>query len=236
MQQLKVTIRSIALLLIALASPILPAQAGQAAGLKGRFSHPLNINNPYSPLVAGTIFVYDGTVDGKRSHERFIVTRQTKTVRGVTTRVVDDRDYENGVLVEQTFDWFAQDDAGNVWYFGEFATQYENGKVVGHEGSWRAGTNGASEGIIMEAHPKVGDTYPQEVAPGVGADKATVVSLNKSLCVPYGCFSRVLETKEFSPLEPGVIENKYYALGVGQIKAVMVKGGSEASTLTTVRK
>jgi hypothetical protein len=133
-----------------------------------------------------------------------------------------------------TLDWFAQDNAGNVWYFGEFATEFKNGKVIGHDGSWEAGVDGAKAGIVMEAKPKVGDTYQQELAPGVAEDMATVLSLKESVCVPYGCFSNVLKTRDFSPLEPGVAENKYYAPGVGQIKTVMVEGGSEVSELVDV--
>jgi hypothetical protein len=168
------------------------------------------------------------------THGEFVVTGQTKTIMGVDTRVIHDTHWEAGKVVEITDDWFAQDDAGNVWYLGEFSSEYKNGKLVGHKGSWEAGKNGAQAGIVMEANPKVGDTYQQEVAPGIAEDQATVLSLTESVCVPYGCFSNVLKTKESTPLEPSVAEHKYYAPGVGQIKSVMVQGGSEESNLVNI--
>ena len=217
------------------------AAASQPTFDKDNFHHPLDITNQYMPLEPGTTFVYAGTSGRKhtregrkRTREAFVVTDRTKTILDVETRVIHDTVWEGGKVVESTEDWFAQDDAGNVWYFGEFSTDIENGKVKGHEGSWEAGVNGAKPGIVMEAHPKVGDTYQQEDAPGVAEDRATVLSLTESVCVPYGCFSDVLKTREFTPLEPDVVEDKYYAPGVGQIKEVTVKGGSEESQLVTV--
>jgi hypothetical protein len=141
--------------------------------------------------------------------------------------------FTKGVLTESTLDWFAQDDNGNVWYFGEFTTDFSSGGS--HEGSWQAGVKGAKAGIIMEAHPKVGDTYNQEVAKGVAEDKATVLSLNDKVCVPYGCFTHVLKTKEFTPLEPGIAENKFYAQNIGNIKALSVKGESEEQHLVQIK-
>ena len=235
MKRLRATLSGAAVALIALTSVVTPGEAREASA-KAKFTHPLTIDNPYFPLVPGTTFIYDGT-DGNRTTQDIVaVTDQTRTIKGVQNRVVHDTVYENGKLVEDTFDWYAQDDAGNVWYFGELSTQYKNRKVTGQEGSWEAGVNGASEGIIMEAKPKAGDTYAQETASGVAEDQATVVSLNKSVCVPYGCFSNVLKTREFTPLEPGVIDEKYYAPGVGDIKEATVQGGSEELTLTTVNK
>ncbi len=137
-------------------------------------------------------------------------------------------------MVERTEDWFAQDDEGNVWYLGEFATQYENGEIIGHEGSWEAGVDGAQAGIVMKAQPQVGETYQQENAPGIAEDMATVLSLTESVCVRYGCYSNVLQTAEFTPLEPGPVEHKFYARGVGQIKTVLVEGGEEQSQLTKI--
>jgi hypothetical protein len=180
------------------------------------------------------MLVYEGMDEHKRSYEEFVVTGRTKTIMGIQTRVIRDTNWDNGKIVEQTLDWFAQDDAGNVWYFGEYSSQYKNGKVIGHEGSWQAGVNGARAGIVMEANPRVGDTYKQERAPGVAEDTATVLSLNGSLCVPLDCYTNVLKTREFSPLEPDVVENKYYAPGVGLIKSVLVAGGEEFSVLTRI--
>lgn len=236
MKRFAVTIGSVALLLLSVAGATVQVYAKEEAAISAKFSNPLVINNTYMPLAAGTTFIYQGTEDNKSTYEQFVVTDQTKTIQGVATRVVHDTVWTNGKITEDTFDWFAQDDAGNVWYFGEDSSQIKNGKVVGHEGSWEAGVNGASAGIVMEAKPKVGDTYQQENAPGVAQDTATVLSLNESVCVAYGCFSNVLLTREFSPLEPGVEENKYYAPGVGEIKSLITQGGSEESELVNVTK
>ncbi|MGE5250332.1 MAG: hypothetical protein ACM3QS_08980 [Bacteroidota bacterium] len=214
-------------------SAVIPAQARTASYLPA-FSHPLQINNRYFPLVPGTTYVYEGTDEHKRSYEEFVVTARSKTVMGIETRVIRDTNWVNGKIVEQTLDWFAQDDAGNVWYFGEYSTQYKNGKVIGHEGSWKAGVNGARPGIVMQGNPQVGDTYKQERAPGIAEDTATVLSLNESLCVPLNCYSHVLKTKEFSPLEPDVIELKYYAPGIGLIKSMLAEGGEEVSELVKI--
>ncbi len=222
-------------LLALMAAATVPALAQTPGFNKNNFSHHLDINNKYMPLKPGTTYVYDGTSDGTPTHETFVVTRETKTILGIQARVIRDSAFEKGKLVEQTDDWFAQDNAGNVWYMGEFSTDFKNGKVVSHEGSWEAGVKGARPGIVMEAHPKVGDTYQQENAPGVAEDMAQVLSLNESICVPYGCFSNVLKTKESSPLEPAVVEHKFYAPGVGDIREVTVQGGSEEIHLVSVQ-
>ncbi len=236
MKRLLRVIGAIALLSLFLVRTTIPTQAQGIPFDKANFHNPLKITNPYMPLVAGTTYIYAGMTEGEPSHEQFIVTNQTKTILGVETRVIHDIVWENGKLVEDTFDWHAQDDAGNVWYLGEDSTQYEDGKVVGHEGSWEAGVKGASAGIVMGAHPKVGDTLQQEFAPGIAEDKSTVLSLTKSIVVTFGPYSPVMQTKEFTPLEPDVVENKYYAKGIGQIKEVMVKGGSEESELVDILK
>ena len=195
------------------------------------------VTNPYFPLKPGTTFIYRGESDGALTRDVMIVTNQTKVILGVTTTVVHHLSYEDGVLIEETFDWFAQDKAGNVWYFGENTKELdENGKVISTEGSWQAGVNGAKPGIIMLANPKKGKKYQQEVAPGVAEDKAQVTGYKASLCVPYGCFKNVLVTKEWSPLEKGVVELKYYAKGVGFIFGTMVKGGEEQIELVRIQQ
>jgi hypothetical protein len=134
---------------------------------------------------------------------------------GVECVVVNDKAWENGKLIERTYDWHAQDKEGNVWYFGEDTKEYENGKVVSTKGSWEAGVDGAKPGIIMQAHPKVGQSYRQEYYKGEAEDMAKVINLNESVTVPYGSFDHVLVTKEWTPLEPSYAEHKYYAPGVG---------------------
>jgi hypothetical protein len=199
---------------------------------KSNFHNPLKIDNKYLPLNPGITKISNGTSDGDPTRDVFVVTNDTKEILGITTRVVQDDGYVKGKHEETTNDWFAQDDNGNVWYMGEFTTDLSN--KGSHEGSWEAGVKGAKAGIVMEAEPKVGDTYNQEFAKGVAEDKGTVLSLNETVSVPYGSFSNVLKTKDFSPLEPDVVENKYYVQNIGEVKAVTVKGESEEETLVEI--
>jgi len=193
------------------------------------------IDNKYFPLKPGTTFVYKGEFHGTAERDVMAVTHDTKRVMGVECLVASDRVTEGGELVEQTYDWYAQDKEGNVWYFGEDVTEYKNGKVTGHEGSWESGVDGARPGIAMKADPRVGQTYRQEYSKGVAEDKARVVSLNGSVEVPYGKYDRVLVTKEFTPLEPGVVERQYYVAGVGNIVEATVKGQPERIELANVK-
>jgi len=194
------------------------------------------VTNPYFPLEPGTTFIYKGESDGAPTRDVMTVTNDTKVILGVTTTVVHHLSYEDKVLVEETFDWFAQDVDGNVWYFGEDTKEFdENGNVISTAGSWEAGVDGAEAGIIMLADPQVGDRYYQEFYRGEAEDQAKVLQLDASICVSYGCFDNVIVTKEWTRLEPGVVEYKYYAEGVGFIFAEMVKGGEEYSELVKVR-
>jgi len=145
------------------------------------------------------------------------VTSEAKKIMGVECVVVDDRGYEAGTLIEKTYDWYAQDKKGNVWYFGEDSKEYENGKVVSTKGLWEAGVDGAKPGIIMQANPKMGQSYHQEYYEGEAMDMARVLGSNASVTVPYGSIHHVLETKEWTPLQPGFSEKKYYVRGVGPL-------------------
>jgi hypothetical protein len=201
------------------------------------FGWAAEVTNPYFPLQPGTTFHYTGERDGVPSTDDMEVTRQKKVILGVRCTVVHDQVFTDGVLSEDTLDWYAQDSSGNVWYFGEDTKELDaNGAVISTEGSWLAGVNGAQQGIIMEAHAKVGDRYQQEFAVGVAQDMAQVLGLNKSACVMYGCFDDLLLTKEWTPLEKGVTEHKYYAAGVGFILADVVKGGDEHSELVSITR
>ncbi len=175
------------------------------------------IDNKYFPLKPGTTFAYQGKTKDATERDVVSVTHDTKQIMGVECVVVDDKVSEDGKLHEDTYDWYAQDKKGNVWYFGEDTKEYKNGKVVSTKGSWEAGVDGAKPGIMMQANPKVGESYRQEYYPGEAEDMAKVISLNESVRVPYGSFDRVLETKEWTPLEPSYAEHKYYAAGVGQV-------------------
>jgi len=191
------------------------------------------IDNKYFPLKPGTTFVYRGNSGASPERDVMSVTHSTKKVMGVKCLVVDDRVWAHGKLTEKTFDYYAQDKKGNVWYFGENSKEYKNGKVS-TQGSWEAGKNGAKPGIIMQAHPMVGQSYRQEYYKGSAEDMAKVLDINGSAKVPYGSFDHTLVSKEWSPLEPGVAEHKYYAAGVGDIKEVTVKGPSETLGLVNV--
>jgi hypothetical protein len=192
------------------------------------------VTNRYFPLTPGTTYVYEGTKDGVAQRDEFTVTRDTKTILGVRCVVVHHVVTEGGNLVEDTFDWHAQDSEGNVWYFGEDSKEYENGKVTSTKGSWEAGVDGAQPGIVMEAFPRVGDTYRQEYYQGEAEDMAEILKINESATVAAGSYQDVVVTKDFSPLEPDIVENKYFAPGVGFVKASIVQGGSEEIQLVKI--
>lgn len=195
------------------------------------FTQPLA--NPFFPLIPGTTWFYESeTADGLERTET-TVTSDTKLIQGVTATVVHDVAFldTNGMtlLIEDTQDWFASDNFGNVWYLGESTVAYsydENGNLIGSstEGSWEAGVNGAQAGLIMLADPRKGRAYQQEFAEGVAEDMAKVSGVNARVSVPYGDFSNVLVTKEWSTLSPGDVEVKYYAAGVGLVLVEELKG------------
>jgi hypothetical protein len=187
-----------------------------------------HIDNPYWPMKPGTRWEYRAG----RQHDVVRVTHRTKRVAsGVLARVVHDRVTERGRLVENTFDYYAQDAKGNVWYLGEDTTEYENGKPVSKEGSWEAGVDGARAGIVMLAHPRVGRRYREERYPGHAMDGAKVLSLNEQVDVPAGHFTHLLMTKNFNPLEPRALEYKFYARGVGPVLALGVSGDVDREEL-----
>ena len=175
------------------------------------------IDNPYLNFARGRIFTYESETDEGLETIVIEVTTDTKMILGVATTVVRDQVFLNGDLIEDTFDWFAQDQDGNVWYFGEDTTEFENGEPVSTEGSWEAGVDGAQAGIIMLAEPRKGMNYRQEFAVGVAEDMAQVKSLVAEVEVEYGEFEDCLETKEWTPLNPGGSERKFYAPGVGLV-------------------
>jgi hypothetical protein len=184
------------------------------------------IDNRYFPLRPGSRWVYRET-DADGSVQRVVVrvTRRTRVVAGITARVVRDTVTERGRLVEDTFDWYAQDGAGNVWYLGEDTKEYEDGRVVTTAGSWQAGVGGAQAGVLMPGRPRVGLRYRQEYLAGEAEDRATVLALRDQAEVPAGHFRRVLLTRDVNPLEPRVLEYKLYAPGVGLVLALGVSGG-----------
>ena len=194
------------------------------------------IDNQYLPYTPGAIFIYDGESEDGKERIEVEVTHDTKEIMGVVCIVVRDRVWLDGELIEDTFDWLAQDKDGNVWYFGEDSMEYEGGKIVSTEGSWEAGIDGAKPGILMKANPQIGDAYRQEYYEDEAEDMAEVLSLNASVSVAYGSFENCLKTQEWTPLEPDVVENKYYAPGVGVILEVAVEGESGRVELVEVKE
>lgn len=192
------------------------------------------IDNPYMPLTPGTTFVYEGSSDGEPIRNEVVVTHDTKTILGVECVVVIDTVLVDGVIAERTEDWFAQDRDGAVWYFGEASQDYEDGQPSDTHGSWEAGVDGAQPGIVMRAHPAVGDSYRQEYFKGEAEDMGKVLATDVTTTVPFGTFERVVRTEDWTPLEPDFVEHKEYAEGVGLILAVAVRGGDERVELVSV--
>ncbi|SHI00793.1 hypothetical protein SAMN04488109_6724 [Chryseolinea serpens] len=194
------------------------------------------VGNEFFPLIPEKTYVYEGKSD-EGGDTRILVayTSKTKMIQGVTCVEVHDQAYENGSLVEDTYDWYAQDKQGNVWYFGEATQTFENGQVTGTKGSWEAGVNGAMPGIIMLAKPLVSMWYRQEYFKGEAEDVAQVLSSAASVSVPYGSFENCLQTAEWSLLETGIVGQKYYAPGVGVVKSIGVKGESGYEDLKEIQ-
>jgi hypothetical protein len=193
------------------------------------------IDNPWWPIRPGSRWVYRET-DPEGTRQRVVVTvsRQTKRIaNGVTARVVRDVVTEDGEPVEVTEDWYAQDACGNLWYLGEDTREYENGKISSREGSWEAGVDGAQPGVIMPAKPRPSMRYRQEHYAGHAEDRASILSRAEQVEVPYGFFGkgRVVMTRDVNPLEPKVLEYKFYARGIGPVLAVSVSGGSDREDL-----
>jgi hypothetical protein len=195
------------------------------------------IDNPYFPLPVGARWEIRVTdQEGLVQHEVITVLDKTKQIAdGVTARVVHDVVREDGGLAEVTDDWYAQDKDGNVWYFGEDTADIQNGKRD-TSGSFEAGANGADAGIAMLAHPEAGMTYREEYYKGHAEDRSRVIALEQQAEVPFGHFNDVLLTEDYSPVEPNVLELKFYAPGIGQVLAQTVSGGSEREELISFTK
>jgi hypothetical protein len=193
------------------------------------------VDNPYWPLEPGTGFHFKGVRGTTPQTDDEIVTNETKRILGIDCTVVRDTVSEHGRAVERTFDWYAQDKQGNVWYMGEDSLERNGqGKFVKASDSWESGVNGAQPGIIMPANPRPGDAYRQEYyPPGEALDQARVLRLDGTAKVPYGSYSDVLVTSERSPLEPQT-EQKYYARGVGEVSEKVVKGHHEEFQLVSI--
>ncbi len=210
------------------------APAAAAAGVDpADFTNPQP--NPHFPLKPGTVSILRGSEDGGHLLNRSRVTASTKVILGVTTTVVADLLFSDGVLEEKTADWYAADNSGNVWYFGERTAVYNRkGQVVSREGSWQAGVKGAVAGMIMPANPGPTDAYRQEFYTGHAEDQAWIVARHQVADVPYGHVDEAVRSYEWTRLEPGVVSLKLYGPGLGIIREKDVAGGNELLELVKV--
>ena len=223
-------------------SPTTAGGAGAPPSLSQKVANPpfddaafvSRVTNPYLFLVPGTVYHYRSETPEGLETNIVTVTSAHKEILGVSTTVVHDQVFLEGELSEDTFDWYAQDTEGNVWYFGEDSREIEEGQVVSTEGSWIAGEGDNEPGIIMLAHPKVGVAYRQEIAPDVAEDMARVMSLKTSAEVPYGSFDGCVETMEWSLIEHGVRERKTYCPGVGLVLEDQPRNGHIQNELVSI--
>jgi len=190
------------------------------------------IDNRYFPLTPGTTYVYETKATGEK--DTFEVTHNTRVIDGVTCVEVHDSVSVNGEVTENALDWHVQDREGNVWYFGENTAELENGLIATIEGSFMAGVTNDKPGIIMKARPAVGDFYRQEFSLGNAEDFAETLSLNETVTVPAGTFTNCLKSQERSPLEPDVVEDKFYAPGVGNDLEVDESTGDRTELIRVV--
>ena len=222
--------------LTALAFIALAALVGTACGSRG--SEPAEQSapkNPWFPLEPGTIMRYRGVKDGKSALDVFTVTHRTKTIQARKAAVVRDRLYLKGKLAEDTVDWYSTDARGNVWYLGEDTRELNaRGGVETTAGSWQAGVDGARAGIFMSADPRVGQRFHQEFYAGEAEDQFQILGLRASVKVPAVTSRTAMRTKEWTRLEPGVVDNKYYVRGIGTVVERTVMGGDEHLDLISI--
>ncbi len=184
------------------------------------------ISNPLLPFEVGRTWTYELEEDGETEVIVISVLSDTRTILGVECTIVRDTVTVDGELLEDTFDWYAQDKDGNVWYFGEISINYVDGELNNLDGSWEAGVGGATPGIVMFADPVVGTTYRQEFFFGDAEDVATIISTTEEVTIGLGSFSDCVQTEDFTPLDPSVSEYKYYAPGVGLVLEVDPTSGA----------
>ena len=208
-------------------------RGGEAGVDPANFSDPAA--NAFFPLEPGLVLRYRGSEDGESLRERVNVTERHRWIGGVRTVVVSDVIRSHGALVEKTFDWYAADNDGTVWYFGEATATYdEHGNVESTEGSWEAGVHGAVAGIIMPADPRPGDAYRQEFYAGHAEDQGWIVERGFRTRVPYGELDHLIRSFEWTRLEPSVMAQKVYAPGIGIVRERDLTGGNELLELTHV--
>ena len=191
------------------------------------------VNNPWFPLMPGSTATFIEQIGREKRENKVAVTHETKTIMGVKCVVVHDTVTRDGTVLEDTFDWYAQDKQGTVWYFGEATREFKSGGRMSTEGSWEAGVNGAQPGIVMPGHPKVGDRYRQEYLASVAEDIGQIAALDETVAVPLGSYKGCVRTREWSMLDSGT-SKKWYAKGIGLVRAESTDG--EVSTLVSLTR
>jgi hypothetical protein len=193
------------------------------------------ITNPWFPMRVGATWLYAGRSGGDAVLDVVKATRHTRVIAGVRTRVVQDRVFAGGLLEETTSDYYAQDECGNVWYFGEDTAELNaRGQVTSREGTWHAGVDGAQPGVVMQAHPQLDRRFRQEWYAGHAEDTYVLRERGVTVTVRAGTFRGALRTAETSRLEPNVVDNKYYVRGIGEVREVAVRGPHETLGLVEV--
>jgi hypothetical protein len=192
-----------------------------------------DVTNPWFPLEPATRWTYRETEDGEVFEVVVTATPVTRRIAdGVVARVVRDTVTLEGEVVEDTFDWYAQDRDGTVWYLGEDTAELEDGRITTREGSFEAGIDGAQAGVIMPSTPEVGLTYRQEYLEGEAEDRGEVLALGQQATVPAGDYDDLLQTADTTPLEPDVLEHKFYAEGVGLVLTIDKDAGGREELLS----
>lgn len=215
-------------ILAALALAALPVHPGPAHFVR-------HVDNPWFPLRPGTTLVYRGAQEGATVRDTVRVLHRTRRIQGVRCTAVRDQVFLGGRLEERTTDYYAQDDRGTVWYFGEQTAELDAaGHVTSTEGTWRSGVHGARAGIFMPAHPRVGRSYQQEFLRGQAEDRFTITSRSADVATPYVTTHHALATRESSALEPGIFDAKFYVYGIGNVAERSLTGPSEALELDEV--
>lgn len=193
-----------------------------------KFTNSTNISNPYFPVTAGKKYIYEGQTQDGLEHIEEQRLNSTKTIMGITCIVVNFKAYLNGTLIEEAWDWYAQDDSGNVWYFGEAVDNYNtNGTLKDHAGSWEAGVDGAQPGTIMPANPQTGMAYREEYYFNHAEDEAEVTGTGLTVTIPLDTYNNCIKTRNWTDLEPDLNENKFYAPGIGLVKEENVTDNEE---------
>jgi hypothetical protein len=216
-----------------------PAGASPARAAAGAPPFTALVTNRWFPLRPGMRWEYRGVDEGRRMRDVVRVLPGVERVDGAPCAVVDDRVWLDGRLAERTTDWYTQDAHGTVWYYGERTAELDrHGRVRSREGSWRSGVaDDARGGIFMPARPRAGAAFVQEDARGQAEDRFRIVDLHASVSVPFGTWRRTaMRTRETSPLEPGVVDAKWYVAGIGPVREATLRGPTERAALVAFHR